>query len=433
MRRCFVCLMIIGLSILKTSSLCAQYKVVDYPVIGQPSPDFTLFNVHNFISKKVNLTDFRGKWLVLDFWTKTCSICISSFPKVNKMRQEFKDQIEFILVGNNGGKHNHGIEHMFNNIKQLQGLDLPFAFDSLLFERFAIRSTPHIVVIDPKGVVRAISGSAGLNSVDLKTLITSEYAALDEKDNTSLRDSVYKTDTPYSGLSVGNLNSTLINASALSKWDKSLPAWLVLDIDANGNNGFYRSTSMSLERLYNVAYVGKSGWRITDNLYGRFWRVPIFKFKPDKDLYNYELKTDKNLINKEDMMRMMKYDLKKYFGYTVEMKKRRMPYWKLAATKTAFEKLRTKGGVQSKRRDHSGFSYINVGLDDILLLINGYHPQVDPIINRTGLTNAIDMEVLVDMTNFKAIQEVFRENGLQFKRRKKIMNVIEVSTKGRFY
>jgi len=66
--------------------------------VGKPCPDFTFSNVANSQKHELNFNDFRGKWLVLDFWHKGCSACIGSFSKHNKEQIEFKDNIQFLLV-----------------------------------------------------------------------------------------------------------------------------------------------------------------------------------------------------------------------------------------------------------------------------------------------------------------------------------------------
>jgi hypothetical protein len=54
-----------------------------YPEVGKPCPDFTLHNIEYYSKKEASVKDFRGKWLILDFWNKGCGACIASFPKIN--------------------------------------------------------------------------------------------------------------------------------------------------------------------------------------------------------------------------------------------------------------------------------------------------------------------------------------------------------------
>lgn len=56
---------------------------VTSPLIGQPAPDFTLSTLGNNASK-VNLTDFKGKAVILNFWASWCGPCNQEVPFLQK-------------------------------------------------------------------------------------------------------------------------------------------------------------------------------------------------------------------------------------------------------------------------------------------------------------------------------------------------------------
>src|SRR5687768_11904824 len=92
------------------------------PEIGKPLPDFKLENVTHYKKKKASLNDFKGKWLFLDFWFTGCSACIKSLPKVNAIQNELKDQLTWVMIGENDRKHNKGIEVLYERHAQKQKL-----------------------------------------------------------------------------------------------------------------------------------------------------------------------------------------------------------------------------------------------------------------------------------------------------------------------
>src|SRR5260221_11561119 len=80
----------------------ANAQTSEFPIVGKPFPNFLLENVQYYTQNKVSLEDFRGKWLILDFWNEHCPSCISSFPKMDLMQKEFGEKIQIMLVGFSG-------------------------------------------------------------------------------------------------------------------------------------------------------------------------------------------------------------------------------------------------------------------------------------------------------------------------------------------
>lgn len=56
---------------------------LQHPEIGKPIPEFQLENIGNFKKSKMATADFKGRFVILDFWNKNCVSCVQSFPKLN--------------------------------------------------------------------------------------------------------------------------------------------------------------------------------------------------------------------------------------------------------------------------------------------------------------------------------------------------------------
>ncbi|MFN0173796.1 MAG: TlpA family protein disulfide reductase [Saprospiraceae bacterium] len=50
--------------------------------------------------KPVSLSDFAGKPIFLNFWATWCGPCVSEMGSIEKVSQQFKDQIVFLAVSN---------------------------------------------------------------------------------------------------------------------------------------------------------------------------------------------------------------------------------------------------------------------------------------------------------------------------------------------
>ncbi len=71
--------------------------------IGEKAPEFTL---PDYNGKKVNLIDFKGKVVLVEFWASWCIPCRESIPYLNSIYQRYKDR-DFVLLGINVDESNH--------------------------------------------------------------------------------------------------------------------------------------------------------------------------------------------------------------------------------------------------------------------------------------------------------------------------------------
>lgn len=406
----FFLLMIFSLSVqAQNNSPLQKFEV------GLPCPEFSLTNVDYFSKNQVNSSDFKGKWLVLDFWTQRCVSCIQGFPKINKWQQEFEGQVQFFLVGNNSMRFNSGIKPLFDRIRKHQGLQLPIAYDSSMFARFNINATPCLVLIDPKGIVRKIAGSGEFSSEEIQRLI----------DGTATPKQIEKPDT-----------HVLVSTSTLSKWVRSTPLRGTNKLDRYVKNSAYRIWGTSLNRLYQIAYFGETDWGFSDSLYGKAWMGPLLELKDPSlfntdfykqiGMYNYEISVGDNKGTKEYIQFALQCDLKKHFGYEVAIERREMPCWNVVITAGALNKLKSKASVSSTKGDASGFVYKKVNINRVLRTLCAHHTQNDPFIDKTGYEGDIDIQVNADLTNFEQFKAELKRNGLELVPGKKEMNVLVI-------
>ncbi len=154
-------------------SQAQQQTEQQYPEVGKPCPDFQLTDVRYYKKKQVTLADFKGKWLILDFWHRHCSYCVASQPHIDSLQKIFDNQAQFLLVGYTGSQFGNQSDHdaiqtLYEKNRRAHNLSLSIAYDSLLFQRFDIKPTPYIIIVDPKGVVQGITykiSEANLNDM----------------------------------------------------------------------------------------------------------------------------------------------------------------------------------------------------------------------------------------------------------------------------
>ena len=127
-------------------------KQLENVQIGKTAPEFSLPDTAGV---SVSLSDFRGKYVLLDFWASWCPPCRRENPNVVKAFQEYKDK-NFTIIGisldNNKDKWMKAIAD--DNLAWRHVSDLKY-WDSEIPALYGVRGIPANILLDPNGVIIA--------------------------------------------------------------------------------------------------------------------------------------------------------------------------------------------------------------------------------------------------------------------------------------
>ena len=134
----------------------AQMKELERKIEAMQSgnveaPSFTLKNLDG---KDVSLSDFKGKWVILDFWGSWCPWCIKGFPELKEAYEKYHDNLEIIGIDCRESEEEWraGVEKY-----QLPWVNLYNPKDSKLTEEYNVPGFPTKVIIDPQGIIKNIT------------------------------------------------------------------------------------------------------------------------------------------------------------------------------------------------------------------------------------------------------------------------------------
>ncbi len=134
----------------------AQHDQRGLPQPGDPSPPLGIDIVLNAPEgAEATLEALRGKVVVLEFWATWCAPCIGEIPRLNALREAFRDRaVVFISVTQESGEIVEDFQRSAETpIDGWIGLDR----DGSLQEAYGIRAIPRTVVLDGYGRIAAIT------------------------------------------------------------------------------------------------------------------------------------------------------------------------------------------------------------------------------------------------------------------------------------
>jgi len=434
----FLPILVLGNVVFAQNFLPIKSKTVPSPstkklLIGDKLPNVYLKHIINYRKGECLLNDLKGKLTILDFWSSSCSSCIDLFPHLQQLRDQYKGQLQIILVNGNSKKYNDDANKITGILSKVKArtyttIDLPVVYNcDALDSYFPHTVLPHEVWIDNKGIIIGITGAAEVNSANIKV-------ALNGKD-TRMH---YKTDH-YLDLGKHSLNELLCGNDRITI-KPLLMATLVKGMidglnssgikkDENGNVSGLFVINQPLRALYRSAY--RNLIHFPDNQISfenkdttLFGRLDLSDPKSSSELYSYDLNTAPGKIN--ELIQYMQSDLEKFFRLSVTSEKRELICYVIKAPIDSNRLVTLGKETDWVNKDHY-INIINSRTDEVLAELNRLSPV--PFIDETGLTKSIDMKLPEKLEDTAGIIKVLTETGFDVKKEKRLMDIVVIKDK----
>ncbi|CAH0997294.1 Thiol-disulfide oxidoreductase ResA [Emticicia aquatica] len=150
MKKTFTILSIIYLCFGRTF---AQEGAVSESIqIGSIVPDFNINILTKEGSIKKNISDYRGKVVILEFWATYCGPCFPAMDHLAALKTKFPKDLEVINITD---------EERWKvvNFLKKRPTSMPIAIDAdkSINQLFYHQLIPHTIIIDPQGYIKAIT------------------------------------------------------------------------------------------------------------------------------------------------------------------------------------------------------------------------------------------------------------------------------------
>lgn len=362
-----------------------------------------------------DLSVFKGKLLMIDFWATWCGPCVAMMPKMDSLQEVYRGKVQFLPVAY---QHKTEVETFLAKLERQKGHKekLPvITGDTLLGKLFPHSVLPHLVWIGADGVVKAITDQDALSGTVIERLLKGKDAGVRMK-----KDEVMTYDRGARLFSANDGSEPGVSF-AISGYKEGVGRGFYNDTMIPGNGGDRRMTARNntLPELYRLAYSKQKKetvLELTDTS-----MVSAEKLHGDSFLdwlkqghaFCMELVLPDSA--RADAYNILRKRLDGYFSaYSASLEKRRVKCLALVRTSTA-DKLKSSGGKPAVVQDAFGAKfencYLRVFLSRMQLPLQ-FNPL--PLVDETGYTGKADIELSGDLSDLAELNSELAKYDLRF-------------------
>jgi thiol-disulfide isomerase/thioredoxin len=420
--------LLIGILAILLPVLCPAQYAVRPLTVGDPVPAIDISNVYNYPASSIQLSDFKGKLVILDFWSSWCSSCIALFPHLDSLQRRYKNNLQIILVNTKSNRSKDDaakIKKILARVQQNTGVHiaLPVAYNCPLLDRyFPCIAIPHEVWISNESKVVAITAANEVIPANIEGLLSGKKVSMRLKED---RFDVDYNKPLFLDGNAGNGAETMYR-SLLTRYLNGVNATTGVRTKNGSITGMY-AINQSLFSLVTTAWGNNIPFTVNrvilDVRHKEQFNIPYEDTAAYRYQYTYELMlpptTDSLLYE------YMQTDLKRWFNITVSQEVRKMKCLVLSPNgPPAIDQLHHETGEALEPLYAKKYIY-NQSPASIVRMLNFYSNI--PIIDETGSTVPISVDLPRNLNDTTALCKAFATTGVTLREEERELEVTVIS------
>ncbi|MDE5422128.1 redoxin domain-containing protein [Ancylomarina sp. DW003] len=120
--------------------------------IGSVAPEIT---GKDTLDNVIKLSDFRGKYVIVDFWSSGCKYCRLETPNFKKALEKYRDKNLTVLGVSSDWKKEMWMKAIHEDESHWDHLKIGKENINEIMDSYCIEGIPHIILVDPEGKILA--------------------------------------------------------------------------------------------------------------------------------------------------------------------------------------------------------------------------------------------------------------------------------------
>ena len=132
-------------------------------VVGEPAPDFTLNDLND---DSISLLQFKGKYVIINFWSIYCQGCTEELPVLEDFNSEKGENIVLLTI--NLDEEEREVREYLNKNNYSEFMVL-FDKTKKVMKQYNLKRIPMFYFINPDGIIKGLwEGSIEKGELDKK-------------------------------------------------------------------------------------------------------------------------------------------------------------------------------------------------------------------------------------------------------------------------